>query len=97
MSKGMIIQCGGCGFSRFVNLEGDFNAREAELNSVIREGWRHVYSWKGFICPKCRTNGTDKLYETFAGKPKPSGELATYIELRWDADQMVAALKEGGG
>jgi len=93
MSNGIIIQCHGCGFSRFVNLEGEFPQREAELNTVIREGWRHVYAWRGFLCPKCRAGGTEPFYEEAFGKPQPSGELTTYIELRWTADRQLEELK----
>lgn len=95
MSKGMFVQCHGCGFTGFVKLEGGFDAREKDLNRMIDEGWRYAAAWKNFICPSCVKAGgsTDALFKQFACKPKICDSLFTYIELRDRADRQLAAFK----
>ena len=53
MGKGMFIQCHGCGYTEHVSLEGNFDAREKELQRMLDEGWRWAVNWQGFLCPKC--------------------------------------------
>lgn len=95
MSKGMFVQCHGCGLTGFVNLEGGFDAREKELNRMIDEGWRLASAWNDFCCPACVKAGgsTDALFKQFACKPKICDSLFTYIELRDRADQQLTAFK----
>ena len=92
--RGMFIQCGGCGFTRHIDLSGDFDKREAELNAALKEGWRYVDAWKGYICPKCSMGGFDKLYEMVCGRPKARGLLESYIELRWQADEQLEMFRQ---
>ena len=95
MNKGMMIRCGGCGTLKALNLNGGAKQIEAEINSTIAEdGWRFVKAWDGWICSSCRTNGTDKLYEAYAGKPKPIGKLGSYEELLKQAIQQLQAFKD---
>jgi hypothetical protein len=95
MSKGIIIQCHGCGFSRFINLEGDFDAREQQIEETLLDGWRFASAWENFICPKCvRAGGsTDALYKMVAGNPHVCGTLISYVELRTRADEQLRALQ----
>ncbi|MCR5135634.1 MAG: hypothetical protein K6C12_00845 [Oscillospiraceae bacterium] len=82
MNRGMMIQCGGCGFTRSINLNGDAAQIETELNQTIaEEGWRYVNSWDDFICPRCRNTGLDPFYEAYAGKQKPAGKTKSYAAL----------------
>lgn len=82
MNRGMMIQCGGCGFTRAIDLNGSAEEIESELNRTIaEEGWRFVKSWGDFICPKCRNGGLDPLYEAYAGKVGQCGKRKSYLEL----------------
>lgn len=95
MNRGLIIQCGGCGFSRFVDLNGSAEQIEAELHRTVGvEGWRFVRAWDGYLCPKCRSAGTDPFYEAFAGKPKPAGKTASYKELLLQAVRQLQMFME---
>lgn len=95
MSKWMFIQCHGCGFTEFVNLEGGFDAREKAINRMLDEGWRFASAWDDFVCPECAQAGgsTDKLFALVAGKPRICGPLVSYVELRDRAEQQLAAFK----
>ena len=95
MAKGMFVQCHGCGFTGFINLEGDFNSREKELNRMLEEGWRYALSWHEFICPRCAQAGgsTDDLYMRVVGKPRICDGLYSYVELRDRADRQLAAFR----
>ena len=92
MAKGMFVQCHGCGFTGFVNLEGGFDAREKAINQMIDKGWRFASAWDNFVCPECAKAGgsTDKLYALVAGKPKLCGALVSYVELRDRAERHKA-------
>ena len=91
MSRGMMLQCSGCGFLRNVDLNGTFDDREDELKRVLMEGWRYSPTVSGFLCRTCSTNGPkDKLYAAFVGKIRVYDELCSYVELRDDADRQVA-------
>jgi rubredoxin len=91
MNKGMFVQCHGCGFTEHISLDGDFNAREKELNRMIDEGWRFASAWDNFVCPKCAAakGSTDKLFSLIAGKPRLCDGLINYVELRWRADRQL--------
>lgn len=92
MAKGMFVQCHGCGFTGFVNLEGGFDAREKAINQMIDEGWRFASAWDNFVCPECAQAGgsTDKLFALVAGTPRICGKLVSYVELRDRAEQHKA-------
>lgn len=98
MSKGIIIQCHGCGFSRFINLEGDFDAREQQFNETLLDGWRFSSAWDNFVCPRCAQAGgsTDKLFALVAGKPRICGTLVSYVELRDRADRFMHEMRTLG-
>lgn len=98
MNKGIFIQCGGCGFTRHICLDGDFDAREQQLNETLLAGWRYTTTWGGFVCPKCvRAGGTtDALYKMAVGKPRIAGTLISYVELRTRADEQLAAFRALG-
>ena len=70
--RGMFIQCHGCGFTEHLNLNGDFDAREKELNRMIDKGWRFANAWDDFVCPRCAAakGSTDKLFSLVAGNPR---------------------------
>lgn len=92
MNRGMFVQCCGCGFTGFLELNGDFNAREKGLNRMIEEGWRYAAGWREFICPACVKAGgsTDRLYTMAVGKPRIMDRLWTYVELRDRAELQIA-------
>ena len=95
MNKGMMIKCGGCGTVKALDLNGSAKQVEAEINrTIVEEGWRFVKAWDGWICSSCRTNGTDKLYEAYAGKPKPTGKLGSYEELLTQVIQQLQAFED---
>ena len=96
MSKGMFVQCNGCGYTGFLNLEGEFDDREKEMNRMLDEGWRYSSSHNEFLCPDCvRAGGsTDALYMLFTGKPKINDKLTSYVELRDRAERELWAFKE---
>ena len=93
MNKGMFVQCYGCGYTGHISLNGSFDDREKELNRILDEGWRFAFNWKGFICPACARAGgsTDALYKITQPKPRILDKLFTYIELREQADEQLAA------
>ncbi len=94
MNRGMMLGCAGCGFLRHVDLNGDFDAREAELNQVLAEGWRYSPTYRNYLCPTCSASGpTDKLYAAFVGKITVYDELSSYVELRDQADRQLADFK----
>lgn len=95
MARGMFVQCHGCGFTGFVNLEGGFDHREKAINQMIDEGWRFAGAWDDFICPACVKAGgsTDALFKQFACKPRIYDELFTYVELRDSVDHQLAAFE----
>ena len=95
MAKGMFVQCHGCGFTGFVNLEGGFDAREKAINQMIDEGWRFAGAWDDFICPACVKAGgsTDALFKQLACKPRIYNKLITYVELRDSVDRQLAAFE----
>ena len=95
MNRGMMIQCGGCGFTRAIDLNGSAEAIEADLNRMVaEEGWRFVKSWDGFICQKCRSGGLDPLYEAYAGKVGQCGKRASYMVLLCRAARQLQAFAE---
>lgn len=98
MAKGMFVQCHGCGFTGFVNLEGGFDAREKAINQMIDKGWRFASAWDNFVCPECAQAGgsTDKLFALVAGKPRICGTLVSYVELRDRAEQHKAIIETLG-
>ena len=91
MNRGMMISCAGCGFLRHVDLNGDFDAREAELNAVLTEGWRYSPTFDGYLCQSCRTNGPkDKLFMAMIRRIVLYDKLGSYVELRDLAERQVA-------
>lgn len=98
MGKGMFIQCHGCGYTEHVSLEGNFDAREKELQRMLDEGWRWAVNWQGFLCPKCFRGDPcgDALYRAYAGKPKLGDLFVTYLELRERADEQIEMLRSLG-
>ena len=98
MNKGMFISCGGCGYTRHICLDGDFYAREQQLNETLLAGWRYTTTWDGFACPKCARaiGATDELYKLVVGKPRICGTLISYVELRTRADEQLAAFRALG-
>ena len=98
MNKGMFIQCGGCGYTRHICLDGDFDAREQQLNETLLDGWRFASNIDSFVCPKCVKAGgsTDELYKLVVGKPRICGTLISYVELRTRADEQLAVFRDLG-
>lgn len=87
----MFLQCHGCGFTECLDLgENDFDAQEKELNRVLDMGWRFASPWDGFVCPSCALAGgsSDSFFALAAGKPKIWGKLASYVELRDQAERL---------
>lgn len=98
MAKGMFVQCHGCGFTGFVNLEGGFDAREKAINQMIDKGWRFASAWDNFVCPRCAQAGgsTDKLFALVAGKPRICGTLVSYVELRDRSERFMHEMRTLG-
>ena len=94
MSKGMIIQCGGCGDLKYIDLDKNEDEIEKQIDdAVTEEGWRYTHKWNGWICDSCRKGGVDPLYETFFGKPKAESKLTSYVEMRYQAEMQRAQFK----
>lgn len=98
MSKGLFVQCHGCGFIGFIDLEGGFDARERQINRMIDEGWRLAAAWGNFVCPTCvRAGGTPyALFRQLVPQPRIANRLHTYVELRDRADNQLAAFEACG-
>ena len=99
MNKVMFVQCGGCGFTGALDLNGDFDAREKDLNRMIDEGWRYAAGWREFVCPACvkAKGSTDPFYRMAVGKPRIMDKLWTYVELRDRAELQLADFKRLDG
>jgi len=95
MNRGMMIQCGGCGFTKAIDLNGTAEEIEGRLHQTIAvEGWRYVKCWDDFICPKCRDTGPDPFYVAFAGTPKQSDKVKSYVALLGRAAIQLQAFVE---
>lgn len=95
----MFLQCHGCGFIECLDLgEDDFDSQEKELNRVLDMGWRFASPWDGFVCPSCALVGgsSDNLFMLMAEKPKIWNKLASYVELRDQAERLNRELKTLG-
>lgn len=95
----MLIQCHGCGFTECLDLgDGDFDAREKELNRMIDKGWRFASAWDDFCCPTCSGSGgtKDKLFAFVAGSPRLCGGIISYVELRERAERFVLEMRTLG-
>lgn len=74
----MIIQCGACGYLRDISHRGKPEEVERQMYETIKDGWRYVKSYDGYICPTCIKDNPDKLYETYVGKIKPASRAESY-------------------
>ena len=94
----MFVQCPGCGFTRVINLEGDFDAQEQQFRETLLEGWRFASAWDNFVCPRCAQAGgsTDKLFALVAGTPRICGTLVSYVELRDRAERFMHEMRTLG-
>lgn len=95
----MLLQCHGCGLTECLDLgDGDFDAREKELNRIIDNGWLFASAWDGFCCPTCsgRRGTTDPLFALVAESPRLCSGIISYVELRERAERFVHDLRTLG-
>ena len=93
-NKGIIIKCGNCGFLRHIDLERTPEEIESDVNDMIQDGWRYTKKWKGYVCPKCRKEGVDPLYQAFYGKVRTETKVESYKQLLIDVARQLEALKD---
>lgn len=96
--RGMIIECGGCGYFKAFNLGKKPEEIESQVNDAIQSGWRYVQKWDDFICPKCAAKYRDKSYQSFCtvavGRPRTSSKINSYKALMLRACRQIREFQE---
>lgn len=88
----MIISCGSCGKGINLPHTGKPEDIEASIDRTITDGWRYVPSYEGYVCPDCRKDNPDKLYEMYVGKIKTSSKTNSYKILCRQMVQFISML-----
>lgn len=93
--KGMLLQCGGCGYTKQFTFDATPEEIEEQIHHTISDGWRYVPSWEDFICQKCVKGGLDPFYLAFnGGKPRMRNKVNSYKALMFRVAGQLKAFKD---